>query len=155
MKQRFLCALKMRLIAMLHFMLSKLLPNHIKRLLFITSIHLKLANELIIKDATLARLNAKMNIASDISAIKVAEALTKRVQLVRPDATATAYIRAHRDVLMIDGICPADYVTSRTASLLISSSTPWLNYGGDKMAQDIKRMLNPCRAEVGRQALSM
>lgn len=155
MKQRFLCALRLRLTYLLHFVLSKLLPTHIKRLLFITSIHLKLANELIIKDATLARLNAKMNIASDVGVLKAAEAFTRRIQLVSPNATLMQYISENRTTLMIDGICPAEYVTARAADLLISSSKPWLNYGSAAMTRDVKRMLNPCNAEVGRQALSV
>ena len=151
MKLHFICAFKAKLLFLWYLFLGKLLPAHIKRLLFITAIHLKLANEQIIQDATLHRLNAKMKIASDVNALKAAQAFSKRVELVIPDTALQGYISAHRGSLVIDGICPSNDISQRVADLFISRAKPWLNYGAAKMSTDIKHLLNPCSAEIGRQ----
>lgn len=60
-----LCALKVGLIAFVCRVLGIILPSHIRRALFVTTLYVQLTKENILQEATLARLNQRLGLATD------------------------------------------------------------------------------------------
>lgn len=59
-----LCALKVMIMTLVSGILGIILPSHIQRALFITTLYVRLTKDNILQEATLSRLNQKLALAS-------------------------------------------------------------------------------------------
>lgn len=71
-----LCALKVMIVTLVSGLLSVVMPSHIQRALFITTLYVQLTKENILQEATLDRLNRRLALASVDSSLEFNAAWT-------------------------------------------------------------------------------
>lgn len=126
-----------------NILLMVLIPHHIKRMVFLVTIQLRLSDEHLLRVSSLERLNAKMNIAQNLAVLKAARTIGTRIPLDQEKMSEFVTTGMGGE-----GICFTDQAMNNSAKLLVDGSPSWLNYGGERMIQDITQLISPCRAEA-------
>ncbi len=128
----------------LYWLFGMMLPKHMKRMLFTTTLHLKLMNENVMQDETFRKLNAKMGLANNDLSLKAMGVLGKNVL---NDAVVTDFINEHRNELAEPTQTPSENTMTQAVKVFIEKWPKAYRYGENAMASDIRRLVTPTKAE--------
>ena len=127
------------------WMIGAITPKHMKRMLFTTSVHVKLLNDDVLHDATLRKLNAKMNLANNEQSLKAMEVVGRRLL----DSPAVEeFICTNRDGLSSCQTAPSGTLLESAERTFIMGWPEPLRYPENEMRRDIRKLITPTRSEL-------
>lgn len=135
-----LCALKIGILTFVCRILGIILPSHIRRALFVTTLYVQLTKENILQEATLARLNQRLGLATDDQSLEFNAIWT---DVVWSDVDITKYLSETLGSDVLDPSHKLSFDEIQVACGFFADNCPrCLTYGNrQQMFSDIQNLL--------------
>lgn len=127
------------------WLIGTITPKHMKRMLFTTAVHIKLLNDDVLHDATLRKLNAKMNLANSEHSLKAMEIVGRHL-LDTP--AVNAFVCINKDELSSCQTEPSNSLIANASDVFIADWPECFSYSVRDMRRDVAKVITPTRSEL-------